>query len=135
MSCSHSSDLSELKVYEADAVVAPDASISSSMAFIDNFGALPEPQTTANPKMGFYQRINDPDVARIAEFIVAHRPFLNARELRELVRVPTPLELSREEGERLITYFINLVVPFKKAIYEKVVAAFHDFAGLRGRAA
>ena len=105
--------------------VAPDASISSSMAFIDNFGALPEPQTTANPKMGFYQRINDPDVARIAEFIVAHRPFLNARELRELVRVPTPLELSREEGERLITYFINLVVPFKKCI-EDITSGEHD---------
>ena len=29
----------------------------------------------------------------------------------------------------------DLVVPFKKAIYEKVVIAFHDFAGLRGRAA
>ncbi len=29
----------------------------------------------------------------------------------------------------------DLVVPFKKAIYEKVVVAFQDFAGLRGRAA
>lgn len=29
----------------------------------------------------------------------------------------------------------GLVVPFKKATYEAVVAAFHDFAGLSGRAA
>lgn len=29
----------------------------------------------------------------------------------------------------------GLVVPFKKANYEAVVTAFHDFAGLPGRAA
>lgn len=29
----------------------------------------------------------------------------------------------------------NLIVPFKRPIYEAVVAAFHDFAGISGRAA
>jgi hypothetical protein len=105
--------------------VAPDPSVKSSMAVIENFGLLPEPKKIANPKQGFYQRFNDPNVARIAEFIIKHRPFLNAQELRELVRIPTPLELSRDEGERLLTYFIDLVVPFKKCI-EDIATGEHD---------
>ncbi|MBC8998692.1 hypothetical protein IAI51_19375 [Pseudomonas sp. N40(2020)] len=105
--------------------VAQDPSVKSSMAIIDNFGVLPEPANSANPMHGFYQRFNDPNVARIAEFVVNHRPFLNAQELRELVRIPTPLELSREDGERLLTYFIDLVVPFKKCI-EDIASGEHD---------
>lgn len=96
--------------------VAPDPKVTNSMAFIDRFGALEAPETPANPKQGFYQRFNDPNIARIAEFLVNNRPFLNAQELRTLVRIPTPLEESLAEGERLLTYFIDLVVPFKKCI-------------------
>lgn len=105
--------------------VAEDPSVTSSMALIDYFGVLPAPATAADPKQGFYQRFNDPNIARIAEFIVEHRPFLQAQELRELVRIPTLLESSREEGERLLTYFIDLVVPFKKCI-EDIASGEHD---------
>ncbi|MBC3775527.1 hypothetical protein [Pseudomonas sp. SWRI99] len=96
--------------------VAPDPSVTSSMAVIDYFGVLEEPAASAIPAQGFYQRFNDPSVARIAEFLVKHRPFFNARDLRELARTPTALELSRDRTERLVDYFINLVVPFKQCI-------------------
>lgn len=94
---------------------AEDSSLTSSMAIIDNFGMLNAPQASSTPKSGFYQKFNDANIERIATFLVKNRPYLNKSELRELVRVPTPLELSREEGERLLTYFIDLVVPFKNA--------------------
>ncbi|WP_160058236.1 hypothetical protein ACI514_08555 [Pseudomonas sp. M20] len=104
---------------------AEDSSITSSMAILDYFGRLKEPETTSTPKQGFYQKFNDPDIARIAEFLVENRPYLNKRELREIVRLPTPLELSKEEGERLLTYFIDLLVPFKKCI-EDIASGEHD---------
>lgn len=104
---------------------AEDSSITSSMAIIDNFGMLNAPQASSTPKSGFYQKFNDPNIERIATFLVKNRPYLNESELRELVRVPTPLELSREEGERLLTYFIDLVVPFKKCI-EDIASGEHD---------
>lgn len=105
--------------------VAQDSAVSSSMAIIDYFGALEEPAAAMALKQGFYARFNAPEVARIADFIVSYRPFLNAQELRELVRIPTPLEESQEEGERLLTYFIDLVVPFKKCI-EDIASGEHD---------
>jgi hypothetical protein len=104
---------------------AEDSSITSSMAIIDNFGVLKGPQAASTPKSGFYRKFNDPNIERIAEFLVKNRPFLNKNELREIVRIPTPLELSREEGERLLTYFIDLVVPFKKCI-EDIASGEHD---------
>lgn len=104
---------------------AQNTSVSSSMAIIDKFGTLPKPRTSSASKPGFYQKFNDPKVARIAEFIVQHRPFMHPKELRELVRIPTPLELSRDDGERLLTYFIDLVVPFKKCI-EDIATGEHD---------
>ncbi|WP_367253113.1 hypothetical protein [Pseudomonas sp. stari2] len=104
---------------------APDSAITTSLAIIDNFGLLPEPAASANPKQGLYQRFNDPNIARIADFIVKNRPFLDAGELRELVRIPTPLESSQEQGEQLLTYFIDLIVPFKKCIQD-VASGEHD---------
>lgn len=104
---------------------AEDSSITSSMAIIDYFGVLDEPQTPSTQKSGFYQKFNDPNIKRIAEFLVRNRPYLKKNELREIVRVPTPLELSREENERLLTYFIDLVVPFKKCI-EDIASGEHD---------
>ncbi|WP_223631537.1 hypothetical protein [Pseudomonas atacamensis] len=104
---------------------AEDASISSSMAIIDYFGALKAPAQSARLQTGFYQKFNDPNVVRIAGFLAENRPFLTKTELRELVRVPTPLELSREEGERLLTYFIDLLVPFKKCI-EDIASGEHN---------
>lgn len=104
---------------------AEDASISSSMAIIDYFGALRAPAQSARLQTGFYQKFNDPNIVRIAGFLAENRPFLNKTELRELVRVPTPLELSREEGERLLTYFIDLLVPFKKCI-EDIASGEHN---------
>ncbi|WP_242207198.1 MULTISPECIES: hypothetical protein [unclassified Pseudomonas] len=104
---------------------AEDASIHSSMAIIDYFGMLKSPPTISMPKQGFYQKFNDSNIARIAGFLVEHRPYLNKKELRELVRIPTPLELSKEEGERLLTYFIDLVVPFKRCI-EDIASGEHD---------
>lgn len=104
---------------------AQDFSITSSMAILDYFGVLEGPQTPATQKSGFYQKFNDPNIKRIAGFLVENRPYLNKNELREIVRVPTPLEFSREEGERLLTYFIDLVVPFKKCI-EDIASGEHD---------
>jgi hypothetical protein len=104
---------------------AEDASVTSSMAIIDNFGRLNGPQTPSTPKAGFYQKFNDPNITRIADFLVQNRPYLNKHDLREIVRIPTPLELSREEGDRLLTYFIDLLVPFKKCI-EDIVSGEHD---------
>lgn len=105
--------------------VAEDASITSSMAIIDYFGALKAPVESAAVKQGFYQKFNDPNIVRIAEFLVDNRPFLTRNELTELVRIPTPLELSKEEGERLLTYFIDLLVPFKRCI-EDIVSGEHN---------
>ncbi|MCV2225293.1 hypothetical protein [Pseudomonas mercuritolerans] len=104
---------------------AEDTSVTSSMAIIDYFGELAAPMQSSELKPGFYQKFNDPAIARIAEFLVNNRPFLNRSELRELVRIPTPLELSKEEGERLLTYFIDLLVPFKKCI-EDIVSGDHN---------
>lgn len=104
---------------------AEDPSITSSMAIIDNFGMLKGSQTPSTPESGFYRKFNDPNIERIAEFLVKHRPYLNKNELREIVRIPTPLELSREEGDRLLTYFIDLLVPFKKCI-EDIASGEHD---------
>ncbi|TDK54585.1 hypothetical protein [Pseudomonas moraviensis] len=104
---------------------AEDASINSSMAIVDYFGVLSTPQEPCQPKQGFYQRFNDPNIARIADFLVQNKPFLNQRELRELIRIPTALELSKEEGERLLTYFIDLLVPFKKCI-EDIASGEHN---------
>ncbi|WP_148047005.1 hypothetical protein [Pseudomonas fluorescens] len=105
--------------------VAQDSSITSSKAIIDYFGVLDGPQTPVTRKSGFYRKFNDPDINRVASFLVKNRPYLNRNELREIVRVPTPLELSREEGERLLTYFIDLVVPFKRCI-EDIASGEHD---------
>lgn len=104
---------------------AEDSSITSSMAIIDNFGMLKGSQTPSTPPSGFYRKFNDPNIERIAEFLVKNRPYLNKNELREIVRIPTPLELSREEGDRLLTYFIDLLVPFKKCI-EDIASGEHD---------
>ncbi|WP_263216871.1 hypothetical protein [Pseudomonas atacamensis] len=104
---------------------AEDASITSSMAIIDYFGALPASAQSSQSQRGFYQKFNAPNVARIAGFLADNRPFLNKSELRELVRIPTPLELSKDEGERLLTYFIDLIVPFKKCI-EDIVSGEHN---------
>lgn len=105
--------------------VAENASITSSMAILDYFGVLSSPQAGVTAKSGFFQKFNDPDVERMAGFLVDNRPFLTRKELKELVREPTPLELSKEEGERLLTYFIDLVVPFKKCIQD-IASGEHD---------
>lgn len=104
---------------------AENASTTSSMAIVDYFGVLRGQDASATPKSGFYQKFYDPNLERIASFLVKNRPFLNKSELEELVRIPTPLEASREEGERLLTYFIDLVVPFKRCI-EDIASGEHD---------
>ncbi|WP_262138066.1 hypothetical protein [Pseudomonas sp. Marseille-Q5117] len=104
---------------------AEDTLATSSMAIIDYFGELEAPMHFSAPKPGFYQKFNDPAIARIAGFLVHNRPFLKSSELTELVRIPTALELSKDEGERLLTYFIDLLVPFKKCI-EDIVSGDHN---------
>ncbi|MFJ2479850.1 hypothetical protein ACIOWE_06215 [Pseudomonas sp. NPDC087598] len=104
---------------------AENTSITSSMAILDKLGTQPKPRQSYAPKHGFYQTFNDPNVEDLAGFVFRHRPFFNAQELRELVRIPTDLELSILEGDRLLTYFIDLVVPFKRCI-EDIASGEHD---------
>ncbi|MBK5534854.1 hypothetical protein JFT91_20075 [Pseudomonas sp. TH08] len=104
---------------------AENTSITSSMAILDKLGTQPKPRQSYAPKHGFYQTFNDPNVEDLAGFVFRHRPFFNAQELSELVRIPTDLELSILEGDRLLTYFIDLVVPFKRCI-EDIASGEHD---------
>ncbi|MGF6281470.1 hypothetical protein [Pseudomonas silensiensis] len=92
------------------------SSASSSVAIIDKLGELAAPATPSERKQSVYQNFENPQLVRIAKFIVNHRPMMTFDELEAVATVPTVLETQRKKGEETATYIVDLVVPFKKCI-------------------
>ncbi|HJR32468.1 MAG TPA: hypothetical protein VJ889_27400 [Pseudomonas sp.] len=96
--------------------VANDFKITSSTGIIDKLGVLPAPATPSSPKKNDYQNFSDPQLVRIAQFIVSRHPLMTFDQLESAATKPTALELEREKGEKIATYIVDLVVPFKKCV-------------------
>ncbi|MCF4996403.1 hypothetical protein GIW70_09060 [Pseudomonas syringae] len=105
--------------------IADRFSSATSMAVIEKLGVLPAPSTPSVVHQSVYRNVMDPQVARMAHFIVKHRPLMKFDELKVAATDPTELELERDRGERTATYIVDLAVPFKKCI-EDIATGEHD---------
>jgi hypothetical protein len=63
-----------------------------------------------------FKNFSNPQLSRLAEFIVTHHPIVKFSELLAVVSEQTALEKEREKGDKIATYIVDLVVPFKKCI-------------------
>lgn len=98
--------------------VANDFQVIRSKAIIDKLAVLPAPVTPSSPKRSEYQNFAEPQLARVAQFIVAHHPLMTFEQLEASATQPTALELERATGERIATYIVDLAVPFKKCVQD-----------------
>ncbi|MGW8461244.1 hypothetical protein [Pseudomonas sp. CLCA07] len=85
-------------------------------AIIEKLGELPAPTIVTMRQQSIYKNFGNPQLARIAEFIVNKHPLRTFDETEAMAIVPTALESERKNGEETATYIVNLVVPFKKCI-------------------
>lgn len=95
--------------------VEPQHDISSNVV-IEKLGVLPAPLISPILRSSTYQSFCSGQFESIARFIFKHRPFATYEELYRNAEGRTALELDREKGERLETFIIDLIVPFKKCI-------------------
>lgn len=89
---------------------------------------LAELQAAANSQRlenSAYRNFSNPGVSRLAEFIVSSHPLVKFDELLAAASEQTELEKEREKGEKIATYIIDLVVPFKKCI-EDIASGEHN---------
>ncbi|MGL6241945.1 hypothetical protein [Pseudomonas sp.] len=91
-------------------------SYASSMAIIDKLGELSEPTSVVARQQSTYRNFGNPQLVRIAEFILNNHPFRTFGEIESMATEPTALESERKKGEETADYIVNLVVPFKKCI-------------------
>lgn len=95
--------------------IEPVAGVSSR-AVIEKLGVLPAPLPLALSRSSPYQSFCSEPFKAIASFIFKHRPMASYEELYRNAEGRTELELEREKAERIGTFIIDLVVPFKKCI-------------------
>ncbi|MHC8326859.1 hypothetical protein [Pseudomonas sp. LB1P83] len=88
----------------------------SSHAVIEKLGVLPATLPLAPTTSGPYQSFCSEPFKAIASFIFKHRPMASYEELYRNAEGRTALELEREKAERIGTFIIDLVVPFKRCI-------------------
>jgi hypothetical protein len=96
--------------------VGDTQSSASSLAIIDKLAVLAAPQAFTRLAQSVYRNFSDPQLLRLAEFIVKTHPLISLDELQAIASKPTALELEREQGERTATYLLDLAVPFKKCV-------------------
>ncbi|QQN96473.1 hypothetical protein [Pseudomonas sp. SW-3] len=89
---------------------------SSDMAIIEKLGELPAPLQVTARQQSTYMNVGNPQLARIAAFVVNNHPLRTLDEIELMATVPTALETERKKGEETADYIVNLVVPFKKCI-------------------
>lgn len=102
-----------------------EADSASSMAIIEKLGELPAPAKSTLRQQSVFKNFDNPQIIRIAEFIVNNRPIITFDEFKEVATVPTTLERQRTKGEETAKYIVDLVVPFKKCI-EDLSSGEHD---------
>ena len=69
------------------------------MAIIEKLGELAAPATPSERKQSIYKNFDNPQLVRIAKFIVNNRPMMTFDEFEEVATVPTVLESQRKKGE------------------------------------
>ncbi|MDR9865043.1 hypothetical protein [Pseudomonas baetica] len=87
-----------------------------SHAVIDKLGTLKAPTFTPTLKTSAYQYYVSPRAHAIAHFITTHRPLATVQEYTEALTVYTEREQTRATTDKVVTFIIDLVVPFKKCI-------------------
>lgn len=88
----------------------------TSKAVIEKLGTLSAPKQEEEPRRGIYQNFMSTRLNEIAQFIVTHRPLATVKEYTEALTELTDREQMRETTDKVITYIVDLVVPFKKCI-------------------
>jgi hypothetical protein len=95
---------------------SPEYFAGSDRAIAEKLGVL---SAAANPiklERSVYKNFSNPQLVRLAEFIINHHPVIRFDELVAAATEPTELENERTKGEKIATYFVDLAVPFKKCI-------------------
>lgn len=92
----------------------------TSIAIIEKLGTLAAPTLELERKCGIYQHFVCPRFNEIAQFITTYRPLATVREYTEAITELTEREQVRATTEKVITYVVDLVVPFKKCIEDIV---------------
>ncbi|RON08769.1 hypothetical protein BK659_15490 [Pseudomonas brassicacearum] len=87
-----------------------------SDAVIEKLGTLAAPTSIPEKKRSAYQHFANPHISNIAQFIVTNRPLATVKELTEVATVLTEREQKRATTDKVVTYVVDLVVPFKKCI-------------------
>ncbi|MEO4015209.1 hypothetical protein [Pseudomonas rossensis] len=96
--------------------IAAEHHARSDMAIIEKLGELPAPTSVVARTQSVYMNFGNPQVVRIAEFVVNNHPFRKFFEVEAMATVPTALESERKKGDETADYIVNLVLPFKKCI-------------------
>lgn len=82
----------------------------------EKLGELVAVANPAKVEKSPFKNFSNPQLSRLAEFIIAHHPLVKFEEVLIAASEQTELEKEREKGEKIATYFVDLVVPFKKCI-------------------
>ncbi|MBF6039476.1 hypothetical protein H8F22_11405 [Pseudomonas sp. P154a] len=109
-------ELLPLSVVEYTAGDFAENGASSAMGIIEKLGELPAPASVSARQQSHYRNFGNPQLRRIAEFVVNNHPLRTFDEIELMATVPTALETERKNGEETADYIVNLVVPFKKCI-------------------
>ncbi|WP_347900890.1 hypothetical protein [Pseudomonas purpurea] len=95
--------------------ILPDTGIVSDVV-IEKLGTLAAPTSMPEKKHSAYQHFLNPHLNSIAQFIVTHHPLASVEELTQAVSVLTEYERKGVVVDKVVTYVVDLVVPFKKCI-------------------
>lgn len=87
---------------------------ASGKMVIEKLGELLAPTSEPEHKRSLYQYFVSPHVDDIAQFIVTHRPVGSVEEFIEAFGELTEKERKEKTYDEVVTYIVDLVVPFKK---------------------
>lgn len=90
--------------------------LGSGQAIAEKLGQLKADPNPVMLEQSVYKNFSNPQLVRLAEFIITHHPVIKFEDLEAAATVPTELESERAKGEKIATYFVDLAVPFKKCI-------------------
>lgn len=107
----------DLRSYTHGTKPRPNASCS---VVIEKLGTLSAPTSIPDNKRSLYQYFVSPPVNSIAEFIVSHRPLATVGELNDAFTELTEREQTHKTTDAVVTYIVDLAVPFKKCIEDLV---------------
>jgi hypothetical protein len=93
-----------------------DFGLDVGLAIAEKLAELPAANNPVKLEYSAYKTFSHPQLSRLAEFIIDKHPIIKFDELLNAATIPTELELERAKGEKIATYFVDLVVPFKKCI-------------------